>query len=691
MATELSVWPVTAVSDAVDALARHAGLAAPDPARRAVLYDGDLPAALLDAAERVGLGVRQWDLAAGDAGRWLSAGPHCVLRTPDGLLVLVGGGSERIIGLGPDLRRRPLAVADVLSAVGRSPAVARSSGLGEALARAGLDPASAERIARAVARSEDGARAALTAWTLTRAPGLVRGRVWIRPALLVATLAVAEAACLVLAWWLLGRETLRGHVDPGWLAAFLLLLATAVPLQVFGRVAQGALAFGAGAALQARLFLGALRLRPEETAGEGTGRMLARVFESVRVQWSGLGAAFAALTGAVQLPFAFFALAHGAAPAGTVLLLGGATAATAALAARFYRRQKKWTRLRARHTETLVELMLGHRTRQAQELPSRRHGAEDAELAALVSAAQVMDDSAAPLLAVVPRAFFVAALVVQAAAILEGAAPTAIAVGVGGILLGQGALALLGHGARQAGTAALSWSLVRDLSEAAGRRPRPASPTLPALAAGADPARPVIDGRALGYGYPGRPGAAVAEASFAIARGERVLIEGPSGAGKSTLAALLGGLRTATTGALRLKGIESRAWGEARWRRQVVLAPQFHQNHLFAATLAWNLLLGRGWPPSEEDLAAARAVCDELGLGPLVDRMPAGLLQPVGETGWQLSHGERTRVFLARALLQPAEVVVLDESFAALDPHTLRIALESARRRAATLLVIAHP
>jgi ATP-binding cassette subfamily B protein len=80
-----------------------------------------------------------------------------------------------------------------------------------------------------------------------------------------------------------------------------------------------------------------------------------------------------------------------------------------------------------------------------------------------------------------------------------------------------------------------------------------------------------------------------------------------------------------------------------------------------------------------------------LGLGDLLDRMPAGMLQMVGETGWQLSHGERSRLFLARALLQGADLVVLDESFAALDPDSLRQSLDCAIRRTPTLLLIAHP
>ena len=84
-------------------------------------------------------------------------------------------------------------------------------------------------------------------------------------------------------------------------------------------------------------------------------------------------------------------------------------------------------------------------------------------------------------------------------------------------------------------------------------------------------------------------------------------------------------------------------------------------------------------------------MCRELGLGELLDRMPAGLLQMVGETGWQLSHGERSRLYIARALLQGSEMMIFDESFAALDPETLRQSLSCVLRRAPTLMVIAHP
>ena len=69
--------------------------------------------------------------------------------------------------------------------------------------------------------------------------------------------------------------------------------------------------------------------------------------------------------------------------------------------------------------------------------------------------------------------------------------------------------------------------------------------------------------------------------------------------------------------------------------------------------------MGRRWPPQPKDVEAAESICRELGLDDLLSRMPAGLLQMVGETGWQLSHGERSRLFIARALLQEADLVIL--------------------------------
>lgn len=110
--------------------------------------------------------------------------------------------------------------------------------------------------------------------------------------------------------------------------------------------------------------------------------------------------------------------------------------------------------------------------------------------------------------------------------------------------------------------------------------------------------------------------------------------------GQKLGASLLTGLRVAESGLLLLDGVDRQTLGVDGWRRRIVAAPQFHENHVFMGTFAFNLLMGDEWPPRPADFERAETLCRDLGLGDLLARMPAGLLQQVGETGWQLSHGE---------------------------------------------------
>jgi ATP-binding cassette subfamily B protein len=172
--------------------------------------------------------------------------------------------------------------------------------------------------------------------------------------------------------------------------------------------------------------------------------------------------------------------------------------------------------------------------------------------------------------------------------------------------------------------------------------------------------------------------------------GDRLVLEGRSGGGKSTLVSLLTGVRDPNSGSVLIDGFDRKALGAAQWRRRLAAAPQFHENHVLAETFAFNLFLGHPAILTPADFEEAQGICAELGLEDLLQRMPAGMLQLVGETGWQLSHGERSRLYIARALLQDANLVVLDESFAALDPENLKRAVECVVKRARSLLVIAH-
>src|SRR6267142_3170967 len=216
--------------------------------------------------------------------------------------------------------------------------------------------------------------------------------------------------------------------------------------------------------------------------------------------------------------------------------------------------------------------------------------------------------------------------------------------------------------------AAIAWQQVAPLFEAAARPEVGGSPDFALKpvsdADGSKHAHAVLEAHELIFRYRDRGAPIPQGCTLQVRAGDRRLLEGPFGGGKSTLASLLSGLRVPESGLLLLRGLDRQTLGAEGWRRRVVAAPQFHDNHVLTETFAFNLLMGRRWPPQPEDIAVAERLCRELGLDDLLSRMPAGLWQLVGETGWQLSHGERSRLYMARALLQEADLVILDESFA---------------------------
>ena len=338
-------------------------------------------------------------------------------------------------------------------------------------------------------------------------------------------------------------------------------------------------------------------------------------------------------------------------------------------------------------THDLVESMAGHRTRLAQLPADRWHVGEDEALDEYLRSSQTMDRSTTRLIALVPRGWLIVGLVGLAPAFLRGVdSPAPIAIAVGGILLAYRAWKRLAAGAWQLAGAAVAWQRTSVLFDAAERPDFPGSLNRPESAK----ASPVVEARDLSFRYNDRAQPVLREANLRIGADDRVVLEGASGGGKSTLVSILAGVREPSSGSVLIHGLDRKILGAAEWRRRLAAAPQFHENHVLAETFAFNLFLGRPTVLGSADFEEAQAICDELGLGDLLERMPAGMLQMVGEMGWQLSHGERSRLYIARALLQGADLVVLDESFAALDPENLKRAVECVVKRSRSLLVIAH-
>jgi ATP-binding cassette subfamily B protein len=459
---------------------------------------------------------------------------------------------------------------------------------------------------------------------------------------------------------------------------------------------QGVVSIGVAALLKRRLLYGALRLTPEEIRTQGVGQFLGRVLESEAVEAMALSGGFSALISVIELLAALFVLSWGSAGGLLCVLLGAWTLLMSYFGYHFYMRRRTWTAARLHMTHDLIERMVGHRTRMAQESHAHWHDGEDEELERYLQVSKNVDQSELRLIAVAPRGWLIVALLGLAPAFAHGAnSPEQLAIAIGGILIAFRAFKRVATSLWQLEDAAISWKQVAPLFHAAARREPIGIPLLrSAREAQREPKTDgfnLVEAQDLTFRYQDRGEPVLRKCSFAIRRQDRILLEGHSGDGKSTLASLLIGMRTPQSGLLLLDGLDWQTLGTDGWRRRVVSAPQFHENHVLTETFAFNLLMGRGWPPTQKDMGEAEEICRELGLGDLLDRMPAGLLQLVGETGWQLSHGERSRLYIARALLQRASMIILDESFAALDPETLRRSLQCVLKRAPALMVIAHP
>ncbi|HEU4404633.1 MAG TPA: ATP-binding cassette domain-containing protein [Polyangiaceae bacterium] len=503
--------------------------------------------------------------------------------------------------------------------------------------------------------------------------------------------AFARSALTTGALVALGAAVLAGRLDRGRLAAWALAAAAAVPVHLLLTRAQSELSLALSVVTRRRLLEGALRLDPDEVRRRGAGSLLAVTNESQRIDALAIGLGFSLLTGAFDAAGAAALLAWGPHGAWLVALFALSALGLAWAARATYARKRQWSDARIGLTNDLVAKMVGHRTRVAQQGPAHWHRGEDDALYAYGRASRAMDLAALPL-RLGARGWAALGFGALGPALLEQTPPEALFVGVAGVLLSAQALHTVAGALLALVEAGSAWATVRGVFAAAAALGRPPAAEAAAhLAARADERAPLVDVVDVTFRYAPRGRAVLDGCALRVRKGERVLLEGPSGGGKSTLAALITGLRRPDAGLVLVAGFDQYSLSPEAWREVVAAAPQFHENHVLANTLAFNLLMGRNWPPMPGDLEACEALCEELGLGPLVERMPSGLHQPVGETGWQLSHGERSRVYLARALLQRAELVVLDESFGALDPETLERCMAAALRRAGSLIVIAHP
>lgn len=242
--------------------------------------------------------------------------------------------------------------------------------------------------------------------------------------------------------------------------------------------------------------------------------------------------------------------------------------------------------------------------------------------------------------------------VVAGIGLADAVAPTTLAI-----------LMLLPLSAFEATTALPGAAVALTRSRIAARRLADLAPTDPVAAAA--PAAPRATSAAtaplhadLRSGYRGDQSVRV---RLDLAPGDRLAITGPSGVGKTTLLMTLAGLLPPLAGRISLGGSALQELSEADLPSAVGFFAE--DAHIFATTVRDNLLVARGDCRDDELTAALSRV----GLERWLAGLPDGLATVLAGGAEALSAGQRRRVLLARALLSPARIVLLDEPTEHLD------------------------
>lgn len=218
---------------------------------------------------------------------------------------------------------------------------------------------------------------------------------------------------------------------------------------------------------------------------------------------------------------------------------------------------------------------------------------------------------------------------------------------------------------------------VLDVEPAVREPERPMTP-----AADAPRGRLVFDH--VSFRYPDAENDVVSDVSFSTAPGKMTAIVGSTESGKSTLVQLAPRLYDPTAGTITLDGVDARQMSLADLRSRVGYVPQ--QGFLFSGTIASNVAFGAE-DAGEKDV---RHAIDVAQATELVTQKEEGLNTPIAQGGTNVSGGQRQRLAIARALATHPEVLVLDDSFSALDYATdarLRKALAREQSDTAVLVV----
>jgi ATP-binding cassette subfamily B protein len=201
-----------------------------------------------------------------------------------------------------------------------------------------------------------------------------------------------------------------------------------------------------------------------------------------------------------------------------------------------------------------------------------------------------------------------------------------------------------------------------------------------------EPCGATVELKGVTFGYTPDAPAAVSDLSLKAERNEIVALVGPSGSGKTTVAGLISRFFDPQEGQVLIGGTDVRQISKEELMRHVAYV--FQDSRLLKRSIADNLRIAKPDAAEAEMLdALKKAQCADI-----LDRLPQGINTVLGAQGTYLSGGEQQRIAIARAMLKNADVVILDEASAFVDPECeaqVQLAFqEMAKGR--TVIMIAH-
>ncbi|MBP3804540.1 MAG: ABC transporter ATP-binding protein [Oribacterium sp.] len=173
-----------------------------------------------------------------------------------------------------------------------------------------------------------------------------------------------------------------------------------------------------------------------------------------------------------------------------------------------------------------------------------------------------------------------------------------------------------------------------------------------------------IEFKNVSFNYPGHHHEVLKDISFPVAPGQTLAIIGATGSGKSTLVSLIARFYDVTDGSVLVDGEDVKNFSLHELRDRISFVLQ--KSELFTGTIRKNIMIGNPEADEDEMIKAARAAqADEFIL-----HQPDKYDTTVAEAGMSLSGGQKQRIAISRALLKPAEILILDDSTSALDLGT---------------------